>query len=42
MKTLSTPLNTEHDPRWAAVLARDPQADGQFVYAVKTLSLIHI
>ncbi|VVP97517.1 Bifunctional transcriptional activator/DNA repair enzyme Ada [Pseudomonas fluorescens] len=36
MKTLSTPLNTEHDPRWAAVLARDPQADGQFVYAVKT------
>ncbi|CAD5108922.1 bifunctional DNA-binding transcriptional regulator/O6-methylguanine-DNA methyltransferase Ada [Zestomonas carbonaria] len=26
----------ERDPRWAAVLARDPAADGQFVYAVKT------
>lgn len=25
-----------HDPRWAAVLARDPAADNQFVYAVKT------
>lgn len=25
-----------HDPRWAAVLARDPAADGLFVYAVKT------
>jgi AraC family transcriptional regulator of adaptative response/methylated-DNA-[protein]-cysteine methyltransferase len=24
------------DPRWASVLARDPAADGQFVYAVKT------
>ncbi|WP_095120938.1 bifunctional DNA-binding transcriptional regulator/O6-methylguanine-DNA methyltransferase Ada [Pseudomonas sp. Irchel s3f10] len=39
MKTLSTPLNTEHDPRWAAVIARDPQADGQFVYAVKTTGI---
>lgn len=39
MKTLSTPLNTEQDPRWAAVLARDPQADGQFVYAVKTTGI---
>ena len=27
---------TERDPRWAAVLARDPVADGKFVYAVKT------
>jgi AraC family transcriptional regulator of adaptative response/methylated-DNA-[protein]-cysteine methyltransferase len=26
----------ELDPRWAAVLARDPTADQQFVYAVKT------
>ncbi|CAJ0774667.1 Bifunctional transcriptional activator/DNA repair enzyme Ada [Ralstonia condita] len=26
----------EHDPRWARVLARDPSADGQFVYAVRT------
>ncbi|ANA32798.1 Bifunctional transcriptional activator/DNA repair enzyme Ada [Ralstonia mannitolilytica] len=31
------PTNSvEHDPRWARVLARDPSADGQFVYAVKT------
>lgn len=28
--------HTENDPRWAAVLARDPSADSQFVYAVKT------
>jgi AraC family transcriptional regulator of adaptative response/methylated-DNA-[protein]-cysteine methyltransferase len=28
--------SVEHDPRWARVLARDPSADGQFVYAVKT------
>ncbi|HLW91554.1 MAG TPA: bifunctional DNA-binding transcriptional regulator/O6-methylguanine-DNA methyltransferase Ada [Roseiarcus sp.] len=26
----------ERDPRWAAVLARDPAAEGAFVYAVKT------
>lgn len=26
----------EHDPRWAAVKARDAAADGDFVYAVKT------
>lgn len=24
------------DPRWAAVVAHDAQADGQFWYAVKT------
>ncbi|MBV4458607.1 bifunctional DNA-binding transcriptional regulator/O6-methylguanine-DNA methyltransferase Ada [Pseudomonas sp. COR58] len=36
MKTLCATPNTEDDPRWAAVLARDPRADGQFVYAVKT------
>ena len=24
------------DPRWAAVAARDPRADGRFVYAVRT------
>jgi len=29
-------IATEHDPRWARVLARDQSADGQFVYAVKT------
>src|SRR3954471_21002765 len=39
MKTLSTTFNTENDPRWAAVVARDPQADGQFVYAVKTTGI---
>jgi AraC family transcriptional regulator of adaptative response/methylated-DNA-[protein]-cysteine methyltransferase len=39
MKTLSTPFTTENDPRWAAVVARDPQADGQFVYAVKTTGI---
>ncbi|MDD0971237.1 MULTISPECIES: bifunctional DNA-binding transcriptional regulator/O6-methylguanine-DNA methyltransferase Ada [Pseudomonas] len=39
MKTLSTSLNTEDDPRWAAVVARDPRADGQFVYAVKTTGI---
>ncbi|UVE17973.1 bifunctional DNA-binding transcriptional regulator/O6-methylguanine-DNA methyltransferase Ada [Pseudomonas sp. LS44] len=30
------PEQIEDDPRWAAMLARDPRADGQFVYAVKT------
>lgn len=32
-------LNTQHDPRWAAVLARDPAADEQFVYAVRTTGI---
>ncbi len=27
---------TEHDPRWAAIVTRDPAADGQFYYSVKT------
>ena len=27
---------TVSDPRWAAVLARDPKADGKFVYSVKS------
>ena len=27
---------TEQDPRWAAILARDPKADALFVYGVKT------
>ncbi|KQT63826.1 MULTISPECIES: bifunctional DNA-binding transcriptional regulator/O6-methylguanine-DNA methyltransferase Ada [unclassified Pseudomonas] len=36
MDTLSKTISIEHDPRWAAVVARDPRADGQFVYAVKT------
>ena len=29
-------VETVSDPRWAAVVARDPQADGQFVYSVAT------
>ncbi|MHC8320099.1 bifunctional DNA-binding transcriptional regulator/O6-methylguanine-DNA methyltransferase Ada [Pseudomonas sp. GB2N2] len=32
-------IATEKDPRWAAVVARDPNADGQFVYAVKTTGI---
>jgi AraC family transcriptional regulator of adaptative response/methylated-DNA-[protein]-cysteine methyltransferase len=36
MNVSDTPNLTEHDPRWAAVLARDPSADGQFYYSVKT------
>lgn len=28
--------STEHDPRWAAVTARDPAADGRFFYSVAT------
>lgn len=27
---------TEKDPRWTVVIARDPSADGQFYYSVKT------
>lgn len=27
---------TERDPRWASVIARDPQADGAFFYSVET------
>ncbi|TFY94200.1 bifunctional DNA-binding transcriptional regulator/O6-methylguanine-DNA methyltransferase Ada [Pseudomonas nabeulensis] len=29
-------MTIEHDPRWAAILARDPKADALFVYGVKT------
>ena len=32
----STPLSTNPDELWRAVLARDRAADGQFVYAVKS------
>jgi AraC family transcriptional regulator of adaptative response/methylated-DNA-[protein]-cysteine methyltransferase len=42
-QTMNTSTRTElraaaalGDPRWAAVAARDPQADGQFFYAVRT------
>ena len=27
---------TEHDARWASVVARDPKADSAFYYSVKT------
>ena len=27
---------TLSDPRWTKVLARDPKADGSFVYSVRT------
>ena len=39
MTRQSTRIATENDPRWAAVVARDPRADGQFVYAVKTTGI---
>ncbi|VVQ09069.1 Bifunctional transcriptional activator/DNA repair enzyme Ada [Pseudomonas fluorescens] len=39
MTSHSPIIATEHDPRWAAVVARDPRADGQFVYAVKTTGI---
>lgn len=29
-------MKTEEDPRWAAIVARDPKADELFVYGVKT------
>ncbi|MFJ3485340.1 bifunctional DNA-binding transcriptional regulator/O6-methylguanine-DNA methyltransferase Ada [Pseudomonas sp. NPDC090202] len=35
-KNAASPCTTEQDPRWAAVLARDPAADAQFVYGVRT------
>ncbi len=39
MNSTSNNLAPELDPRWAAVLARDPRADGQFVYGVKTTGI---
>ena len=27
---------TVSDPRWSAVVTRDPQADGKFFYSVRT------
>ena len=35
-RTLKLARETEQDPRWASVCARDPQADGKFYYSVKT------
>ncbi len=36
LKTRRLADATTGDPRWAAVLARDPAADGRFFYSVKT------
>jgi len=33
---MQNPQNTVNDPRWAAVVARDRQADGMFYYSVAT------
>ena len=35
-KTAIAAAATERDPRWAQVIARDPQADGSFWYSVNT------
>ena len=35
-KSIARAAATVADPRWAAVLARDPSADGRFVYSVAT------
>jgi AraC family transcriptional regulator of adaptative response/methylated-DNA-[protein]-cysteine methyltransferase len=35
-RTDRRPAPVERDPRWRAVLDRDPASDGHFVYAVKT------
>ena len=35
-KSIARAAATMADPRWAAVIARDPAADGGFVYSVNT------
>jgi AraC family transcriptional regulator of adaptative response/methylated-DNA-[protein]-cysteine methyltransferase len=35
-KQIERAAETANDPRWAAVVARDPAADGAFVYSVRT------
>jgi AraC family transcriptional regulator of adaptative response/methylated-DNA-[protein]-cysteine methyltransferase len=35
-KSISAAAVTMADPRWAAVVARDPAADGRFLYSVRT------
>lgn len=34
--TAAIAAKTENDPRWVSIVARDPQADGQFYFSVKT------
>lgn len=36
LRTEERARHTERDPRWARVVARDPTADGTFVFAVET------
>lgn len=36
VRTLKLARATESDPRWTAVVARDPKAEDQFYYSVKT------
>ncbi|HEX5538329.1 MAG TPA: bifunctional DNA-binding transcriptional regulator/O6-methylguanine-DNA methyltransferase Ada [Methylophilaceae bacterium] len=38
-KTLQQTAMTEQDGRWTAVITRDPQADGQFYYSVRTTGI---
>ncbi|HXU60923.1 MAG TPA: bifunctional DNA-binding transcriptional regulator/O6-methylguanine-DNA methyltransferase Ada [Polyangia bacterium] len=35
-RTSSDSVTVTADPRWSRVLSRDPQADGEFLYAVRT------
>jgi len=35
-RTETLAMATVSDPRWAAVVARDAQSDGQFFYSVRT------
>lgn len=39
LKPISSAITATSDPRWAAVMARDPQADGQFYYAVTSTGI---
>ena len=36
MNRTGAPFSAEPDPRWAAVVRRDPAADGRFFYSVRT------
>ena len=38
-KNLDLAMQTQQDPRWASVVARDAGADGKFYYSVKTTSV---
>lgn len=36
LSTAQRAASVQHDPRWAAIIARDADADGRFVYSVRT------